>query len=246
MGVSTLLDSMGDSLKAPAELTKLQGMAGGGTVKFRQLKAVINNVSVLCYSPRFAQEVIGSADTAVPSLVTSITNAFANHTESDTSAFVIEQALLALINLSRHCDLMRLAPDPPALLQAVTLVPCQAPAVMQQCVTLSLELLGRIAGAPSYRDGTVDLCGAEGGALSACVLSMQAHPHSAEVTGRAARVLLAIAKSPHPNQGVLPVVQQGGNRQVVASLRANGPRANLTGWDEPGVCVVWCGVVWCG
>ena len=37
------------SLRVEAELTKLQSLAGGGTVKFRQLKAYINNVSVLCY-----------------------------------------------------------------------------------------------------------------------------------------------------------------------------------------------------
>ena len=36
-------------------------MCGGGSVKFRQLKAAINNVSVLCYSPRFAREVAAAA-----------------------------------------------------------------------------------------------------------------------------------------------------------------------------------------
>jgi hypothetical protein len=65
--------STAGSLRVEAELTKLQSLAGGGTVKFRQLKAYINNVSVLCY--RCAVRCVGGdTHASKPLLVLSATS----------------------------------------------------------------------------------------------------------------------------------------------------------------------------
>jgi hypothetical protein len=192
-GVSELLDALKEAIDVDAFVDKVAGLADSPAVKFKQLSAALMTVSVLTYSPSYADQM---AAKIIPVVVTALNNAFDKDTGD--SAPVVGNALLVLIGLNRQCDILNACGDAGGLVRAVTKGPCEH-TKMEGCALLSLELLANIAS----RSDSIDMV-FDGGVVSACKTALTAHRLDPAIATRAATALLKISK----HAGCIHIVQQ--------------------------------------